>query len=87
MYRKLNIEVVGMVENMSYFIAPDTGHEYDLFGKGGAATAAKQAGVPFLGALPINIGIRESGDAGTPGRLFDDASGWQTDRGRARGRH
>lgn len=74
MYRKLNIEVVGMVENMSYFIAPDTGREYDLFGKGGAAAAAEQAGVPLLGSLPINIVIRESGDAGTPGRIFDDAS-------------
>jgi len=72
MYRKLNIDVIGIVENMSYFIAPDTGAEYDLFGKGGAAVAADEAHVPLLGSLPINIAIRESGDAGTPARIFDN---------------
>lgn len=72
MYQHLNVDVLGIVENMSYFIAPDTGMEYDLFGKGGAAKAAVKLGVPFLGSIPINVGIRLSGDQGTPSTLFDD---------------
>ncbi len=76
MYQQLNVDILGIVENMSYFVAPDTGREYDLFGKGGAKTAAAELGVPFLGALPINIGIRISGDAGTPEAIFRrDATG------------
>ena len=76
MYQQLNVDILGIVENMSYFVAPDTGREYDLFGKGGAAAAAAELGVPFLGALPIHIGIRISGDAGTPEAVFDqEASG------------
>ncbi|MCL2329971.1 MAG: Mrp/NBP35 family ATP-binding protein [Phycisphaerae bacterium] len=74
MYQQLNVEILGVVENMSYFIAPDTGKEYDLFGKGGAAKAAVKLDVPFLGSIPINVSIRLSGDQGTPATLFDDAS-------------
>ncbi|HQA43735.1 MAG TPA: Mrp/NBP35 family ATP-binding protein, partial [Phycisphaerae bacterium] len=62
MYQMLNVEVLGIVENMSYFIAPDTGKEYDLFGKGGAEKAAARLKVPFLGSIPINVAIRKSGD-------------------------
>jgi hypothetical protein len=58
MYQQLNVQVLGFVENMSYFIAPDTGKEYDLFGKGGVAKAAERLGVPFLGSVPINVSIR-----------------------------
>jgi len=72
MYQQLNVPVLGIIENMSYFVAPDTGKEYDLFGKGGAAKAANTLKVPFLGSMPINIGIRLSGDQGTPSTLFDD---------------
>jgi ATP-binding protein involved in chromosome partitioning len=71
MYQQLNVEILGMVENMSYFRAPDTGREYDLFGRGGAQKAAAQLKVPFLGEIPININIRESGDAGNPSTLFE----------------
>ncbi|MEE8169856.1 MAG: Mrp/NBP35 family ATP-binding protein [Phycisphaerae bacterium] len=71
MYQKLNVEILGIVENMSFFIAPDTGKEYDLFGKGGAQKAAQQLSVPFLGSIPINIALRISGDAGRPGDIFD----------------
>ncbi len=71
MYEQLNVMPLGIVENMSYFVAPDTGHVYDLFGRGGARKAADRLGVPFLGELPINIGIRVSGDAGTPADLFE----------------
>jgi ATP-binding protein involved in chromosome partitioning len=73
MYEKLNIPTLGMVENMSYFIAPDTGVEYDIFGKGGVKVAAAEAHVPFLGAIPINIQIRRIGDLGRPIDYFNDA--------------
>jgi len=74
MYQHLNIKILGIIENMSYFIAPDTGKEYDLFGKGGAEKVAAQLKVPFLGSIPINIAIRISGDQGTPNTLFDEDS-------------
>jgi len=70
MYETLGVLVLGMIENMSYFVAPDTGREYDLFGKGGAEMAAKERGVPFLGSIPINVAIRMTGDDGTPDSLF-----------------
>jgi len=70
MYETLGVPVLGMIENMSYFVAPDTGREYDLFGKGGAEMAAKELGVPFLGSIPINVAIRMTGDDGTPDSLF-----------------
>lgn len=72
MYQQLNVDVLGIIENMSYFIAPDTGREYDLFGKGGAEKAANKLKVPFLGSIPINIGIRISGDRGNPSAIFEE---------------
>jgi ATP-binding protein involved in chromosome partitioning len=63
---------LGVVENMTYFVAPDTGKEYDLFGKGGAAALAEGCGVPFLGSIPLNVAIRRGCDAGTPDALLDD---------------
>ena len=72
MYQQLNVDILGIVENMSHFIAPDTGKEYDLFGRGGARRAAERVDVPFLGEIPINIGIRIGGDAGTPMSSLDD---------------
>jgi ATP-binding protein involved in chromosome partitioning len=75
MFRKVNIPLLGMVENMSYFICPDCGHRYDIFGSGGAEKRAAELDVPFLGAVPINIGIRERGDAGqTAGNYSDEAT-------------
>ena len=71
MYQQLNVEILGMVENMSYFVAPDTGKEYDLFGRGGAKAAAEKLRVPFLGEIPININIRTSGDDGNPASNFE----------------
>ncbi|MCX5658148.1 MAG: Mrp/NBP35 family ATP-binding protein [Planctomycetota bacterium] len=65
MFQQLNIEVLGVVENMSYFIADD-GKEYDIFGRGGAEKMAQEMGVPFLGAVPINMALRANSDAGTP---------------------
>ncbi|WP_428389754.1 Mrp/NBP35 family ATP-binding protein [Mucisphaera sp.] len=69
MFRQMRIEVLGVVENMSYFIGDD-GKEYDIFGKGGAELMAQQAGVPFLGQIPINTAIRYNADAGDPTANF-----------------
>ncbi|MCC8931177.1 iron-sulfur cluster carrier protein ApbC [Rhizobium sp. 'Codium 1'] len=66
MFNKVEVPVLGIVENMSYFIAPDTGNRYDIFGHGGAKTEAETIGVPFLGEVPLTISIRETSDAGTP---------------------
>jgi ATP-binding protein involved in chromosome partitioning len=66
MFRKVEVPVLGIVENMSYFIAPDTGARYDIFGHGGARKEAERIGVPFLGEVPLTINIRETSDAGTP---------------------
>ena len=66
MFRKVEVPVLGIVENMSYFIAPDTGKRYDIFGHGGARKEAERIGVPFLGEVPLTMGIRETSDAGTP---------------------
>ena len=66
MFRKVEVPVLGIVENMSYFIAPDTGKRYDIFGHGGAKSEAERLEVPFLGEVPLEMGIRESSDAGAP---------------------
>lgn len=66
MFKKVEVPVLGIVENMSYFIAPDTGTRYDIFGHGGARKEAERIGVPFLGEVPLTISIRETSDAGTP---------------------
>ena len=55
MFRKVNIDVLGMVENMSFFLCPDCGARHDIFGSGGAAAKAAELGVPFLGEVPLNI--------------------------------
>ncbi|PTM98412.1 iron-sulfur cluster carrier protein ApbC [Mycoplana dimorpha] len=66
MFNKVEVPVLGIVENMSYFIAPDTGNRYDIFGHGGARREAEKIGVPFLGEVPLTMDIRETSDAGTP---------------------
>ncbi len=73
MFRKVNIPVLGMVENMSGFVCPDCQKRFDIFGRGGAQKEAEQLGVPFLGEVPINIQIRLHGDAGETLANFDDA--------------
>ena len=64
MFRKVNIPVLGMVENMSYFLCPDNGKRYDIFGHGGAKKRSTELDVPFLGEVPINIQVRINGDEG-----------------------
>lgn len=66
MFKKVDVPLLGIVENMSYFIAPDTGARYDIFGHGGARKEAERLGVPFLGEVPLVMEIREMSDAGTP---------------------
>ena len=64
MFRRVNIPILGMVENMSGFISPDTHKRYDIFGSGGAREKAEQLDVPFLGEVPMVMEIRSNGDAG-----------------------
>lgn len=66
MFRKVDVPVLGIVENMSYFIAPDTGTRYDIFGHGGAEAEAAKQSVPFLGAVPLDMNIRVRSDEGVP---------------------
>jgi ATP-binding protein involved in chromosome partitioning len=66
MFRKVSVPLLGIVENMSYFIAPDTGARYDIFGHGGARAEAEKIGVPFLGEVPLTMEVRETSDAGRP---------------------
>jgi ATP-binding protein involved in chromosome partitioning len=66
MFRKVDVPVLGIVENMSYFLAPDTGKRWDIFGHGGAQKEAERLGLAFLGEIPIHMDIRELSDAGTP---------------------
>ncbi|MCZ0737830.1 Mrp/NBP35 family ATP-binding protein, partial [Phreatobacter sp. AB_2022a] len=66
MFRKTEVPILGIVENMSYFLAPDTGKRYDIFGHGGARQEAGRLGVPFLGEVPLDMNLRERSDAGEP---------------------
>ena len=66
MFNKVNVPVLGIVENMSYFICPDCGSQHDIFGHGGARDEATRIGVPFLGEVPLAMPIRETSDAGRP---------------------
>jgi ATP-binding protein involved in chromosome partitioning len=66
MLTRTGVPILGIVENMSWFIAPDTGRRYDIFGHGGARDAARSLGLPFLGEVPLVMSIRESSDAGRP---------------------
>ncbi len=66
MFTRVNVPVLGVVENMSYFIAPDTGKQYDIFGTGGGSALSKELNVPFLGGIPIDPRIRIGGDKGVP---------------------
>lgn len=67
MFEKVNVPVLGLIENMSYFCCPNCGHNTELFGHGGAKKEAEAMGVPFLGEVPLLADIRASGDKGVPG--------------------
>ncbi len=71
MFTRVNVPVLGVIENMSYFIAPDTGKKYDIFGSGGGMKISKELNTAFLGGIPIDTKIRIGGDKGVP-IAYDD---------------
>jgi ATP-binding protein involved in chromosome partitioning len=66
MFQRLNVPILGVVENMSYFVAPDTGARYHIFGEGGGQRVADEYGVPLLAQIPLDPEVRRGGDEGTP---------------------
>ena len=72
MFRKVKIPVIGLIENMSSFICPDNGKQYDIFGKGGAKEYAEQDKIDFLGEIPINIPCASGATTGKMAANFDD---------------
>ena len=66
MFHKVGVPVLGLIENMSYFICPSCGDTSHIFGHGGAEAEANRLGLPFLGKIPLEMAIRETADAGTP---------------------
>jgi ATP-binding protein involved in chromosome partitioning len=66
MFEKVNVPVLGLIENMSYFMSPSDGKRYDIFGSGGGQREARRLRVPLLGQIPIDIATREAGDRGIP---------------------
>ena len=66
MFAKVNVPILGLIENMSYFLCPGDGHRYDIFGSGGGEREAARLQVPLLGQIPLEMAVRESGDLGVP---------------------
>ena len=66
MFKKVNVPILGIIENMSFFLCPSDGKRYDIFGSDGGRLEAERLGVPLLGQIPIDIATRESGDRGMP---------------------
>jgi len=66
MFKQTNIEVIGVVENMSYFVCPSTGEKFEIFGSGGGERMQSEFGVKLLGKVPIEAKVREGGDTGMP---------------------
>ena len=79
MFHQVNVEIIGIVENMSHFMCPHCNEEIDIFAKGGAEMMARQFKVPFLGSLELDPGIRSGGDTGMPTAL----GGPESAKGRA----
>ena len=66
MFRKVDVPVLGLIENMSYFLCPKCGERTEIFGHGGARREAETLGMDFLGEVPLDVAIRETSDAGVP---------------------
>src|SRR2546421_6731771 len=66
MFEQVNVPVLGVIENMSYFIAPDTGNRYEIFGRGGGQKLCDEYALNFLGEVPMGMEVREGGDNGVP---------------------
>jgi ATP-binding protein involved in chromosome partitioning len=69
MFQNVRVPVLGLVENMSYLIAPGSGERIDVFGHGGGERTANAMSVPFLGSLPLDPAVRVGGDSGRPAAL------------------
>jgi ATP-binding protein involved in chromosome partitioning len=80
LFNKMSVPVLGIIENMATYACPHCGESSHPFGSGGAEAAAREMGVPFLGRLPLSLGIREASDAGNPPAASDggDAEAFQT---------
>lgn len=74
MFKEVGIPILGLVENMSYFLCPDNGKRYDIFGSGGAKKKAEDIGIPCLGEVPINMQVRINGDQGSTAANFEEPS-------------
>ena len=74
MFRQMKVDLIGVVENMSFFVCPHCSHEIDIFSRGGAERTAQQFGVPFLGAIQLDPELRKSGDTGNPAVLQGENS-------------
>ncbi len=74
MFKQVKVDILGIVENMSFFICPHCSHEVDIFSKGGGTRLSEQFGVPFLGAIALDASIRQGGDSGHPIALEGDKS-------------
>jgi ATP-binding protein involved in chromosome partitioning len=66
MFQKLNVPILGIVENMAYYQCPSCGHQAHIFGQDGARFEAQKLGIPFLGAVPLQASIRQHSDTGQP---------------------
>jgi ATP-binding protein involved in chromosome partitioning len=66
MFQQTRVPILGIVENMSYYICPHCKHQDQIFGQGGGKRAAEQLGIPFLGEVPLDIAIRTQSDIGSP---------------------
>jgi len=74
MFRQVDVPVLGIIENMSYFLCPNCGERSDIFGHGGAREEAEKLGVPFLGEVPLHMEIRQKSDSGQPPVVSDPES-------------
>jgi ATP-binding protein involved in chromosome partitioning len=74
MFRQMKVDLIGVVENMSFFVCPHCSHEIDIFSRGGAERTAQQFGVAFLGAIQLDPELRKSGDTGSPAVLQGENS-------------
>jgi len=74
MFRQMKVDIVGMVENMSYFVCPHCSHEIDVFSRGGVERTAQQFGIPFLGNIALDPDIRKGSDSGKPSVLEGENS-------------
>jgi ATP-binding protein involved in chromosome partitioning len=73
MFEKVDIPILGLIENMAVFTCPDCGSSHHIFGEGGAVRGAKTLNIEYLGAAPLEMSIRESGDTGVPVSASDTA--------------